>query len=401
MKEQDRVLALCIPTNFQSDFVDRINWSKVTEVYGKLASDPLGGGRSSVVLPDVSKKMAVQHIKKIRDKGVSFNYLLNTSCMDNLEFTSTGQRRIRKMLTWLRDIGVDRVTVTIPYLLEIVKDFMPELKISVSTMAGVDQAGRAKFWEHLGADRITLAVTDVNRDFAKLKAIRNATTLELQLIANLDCLRDCPFNRYHANLNSHASQSGHPSGGFVIDYCYISCSIIRLSQPARFFMAGWIRPEDQVYYAKVGVNSLKLVNRAMTTDHIVRVVEAYTAGRYDGNLLDLFSLPGTNLAFTRKDPFRLAKYLLKPMKYNVFRLWQSRNAFDWPTPYVDNAKLENFLDYFVSGKCRIEVCGTSCRYCHEIARRNYRFPEERRLEAVERLKRLKRSLVSGKMFTYL
>lgn len=52
-KEQELPL-LCIPSNLQDDLVDRVDFSRVSEAYGKLKEDPLGGGRSSVVLPSVS-----------------------------------------------------------------------------------------------------------------------------------------------------------------------------------------------------------------------------------------------------------------------------------------------------------------------------------------------------------
>jgi len=398
-KPQDLPL-LCIPSNLQDDLVDLVDFSRVSEAYGKLREDPLGGGRSSVVLPSVSARQARRHIRAIRDKGVSFNYLLNTSCLDNLEFTRKGRRRIEKAIGFAVDAGADVITVAIPHLLEIIKKVAPGIKVSISTMAGVDSAEMASFFEGLGADRITLSVTDVNRDFSRLAAIRSRVSLELQVIANLECLRGCPFTRYHANLNSHASQQGHVSGGLVIDYCYLSCSIARLDDPSLFFMAGWIRPEDQHHYGRVGIDTIKLVNRAMTSEQIAHIVAAYTREKYDGNFLDLFSHPTNNLAYTQRNIFQTAKFLLKPAKINVLKLARYADMFHWPKPFVDNRRLDGFIDYFVNGHCNIETCAGGCKYCMEWAGREFKMDDNDRRRALATLQEFKGKLIGGDLFRY-
>jgi len=397
-REQQRLPRLSVPSNMQADLIDLLDFSRIGELYGKLREDPLGGGRSSIILPKVSAGQARRHVRAVRDKGVSFNYLLNASCLDNTEFTRQGRRRIEKALSYVVKLGADVVTVTIPMLVELVKKLEPQLTVSVSTMAGVDSPEMAAFFEGLGADRITLSVTDVNRDFARLSQIRSRVKLKLQVIANLECLRGCPFTRYHANLNSHASQEWHPSGGLVVDYCYLSCSILRLSQPAHFMMAGWFRPEDQHHYARAGMDSIKLVNRGMTSRQIALVAAAYARARHDGNLLELFAHPTNNLAYTKRDPFAAARYLLKPLRINVFKLAASRDLFHWPMPVVDNASLEGFIDQFVQGRCSMAKCGTGCRYCFDWADRVFTMSPEARKSALDRLTAFRAQLIDGGLF---
>ncbi|MDD4895122.1 MAG: U32 family peptidase, partial [Candidatus Omnitrophica bacterium] len=201
-----------VPHNWQSDLLPRMNTAGVEQVYAKLARDFVGGGRASYMLPHVTKSKAAKRISQARQRGISFNYLLNSNCLGNREWTAKGQRSLVALLDWLIDIGVDSVTVSIPYLLELIKRRYPKLKVGVSTQAGVDTIKRAKYWEGLGADRITLAEISVNRNFPLLRLIRSAVKCELQLIANLDCLSSCPFWAYHAALNSHGSQDNHSSG---------------------------------------------------------------------------------------------------------------------------------------------------------------------------------------------
>ena len=391
---------LCVPSNLQDDLPDLLDFSRISEVYGKLREDPLGGGRSSIILPSVSKRQATRHIRRIRDKGVSFNYLLNTSCLDNLEFTRAGRRRIEKAIAFAVKAGADSCTVTIPHLLEIIKSVEPGMTVNVSTMAGVDSAEMAAYFEGLGADRITLSVTDVNRNFPVLKAIRKRVSCQLQVIANLECLRGCPFTRYHANINSHASQQGHVSGGLVLDYCYLNCSILRLTEPGNFFMAGWIRPEDQHHYGALGIDAIKLVNRAMTSRQIAHVVAAYTKARYDGNLLDLFSHPSNNLAYTRGSTLQAARLMFKPGKLNVLKLASYRDMFHWEMPYIDNTRLDGFIDYFLKGNCSPDTCGDKCNYCFEWARREFKMDDEKRRNALSTLHRFKGELIDGSLFRY-
>lgn len=394
----DAPMPLCIPTNFQADYLDHVDLAGVEQVYGKLDRDPIGGGRAAVILPSVRRKDAIRHIRAIRDRGASFNYLLNASCLGNTEYSASGRRRIDDFIRWVSDAGADTVTVTIPYLLEIVKRQAPHLKIAVSTIALVDTPESADAWARMGADKITLSVTDLNRDFDRIRRIRSRVDLHLQLLANLDCLQGCPYRSYHGNMTSHASQDADPTGGFVVDWCYLSCSADRLREPARLLMAGWIRPEDQQHYRAAGIDSLKIVNRAMTSAVIGRVTAAYRAGRHDGNLLDLFSLPETNLAMQRKDLLKLAKTLLKPTRVDLRRLWRHREVFEWPTPYLDNRSLDGFLEHFLAGGCDTAVCGTGCRHCWEFADRAFRMDDEVRSEAIRRLEAALADLADGSMF---
>ncbi|NLB35076.1 MAG: peptidase U32, partial [Elusimicrobia bacterium] len=218
-----------IPTDFSDSLLKSIDSEHVGELYGKLPRDFVGGGRPSFILPSVTKKKFIAHVKKCREHGIDFNYLLNSTCIGNRELTRSGSRKLKKLLDMLIKAKVSTVTVSIPYILEYVKRNYPELKVSVSVMAGVDSPEKARYWESLGADRITLpSVCGLYRNFPLLRQIRNAVSCELKLIANLTCLHRCPLWMYHASGHSHASQTGDPSRGFVIDYAYLRCNSLKL-----------------------------------------------------------------------------------------------------------------------------------------------------------------------------
>jgi len=233
-----------VPTNWQDDLIPGLPKDTVSELYGKLAVDFVGGGRASSILYPVSKKKAAAHIATAHKYGFGFNYLLNSTCIDNRELKESGRRKIIKLVTWLTEVGVDSVTVSIPSMLRLIKKNFPALKVSVSVQVNVNSVKEAQIWDESGADKITLSVLDTNRDFSLLQRIRAAVKCQLQLIANLKCLLGCSFYKYHANLNAHASQAGHRLKGYLIDYCTLKCNSIRISRPVEYIKSGWIRPED-------------------------------------------------------------------------------------------------------------------------------------------------------------
>ena len=112
------MLKFAVATNWDDNLIKEIKILdpelKIMEIFGKLASDFVGGGRPAYAVKAISKKRAAQHIKLVKETGRKFNYLLNASCLDNREFTRGGQREIRSLLSWLDSIGVDAVTITNP-----------------------------------------------------------------------------------------------------------------------------------------------------------------------------------------------------------------------------------------------------------------------------------------------
>jgi len=139
----------------------------------------------------------------------------------------------------------------------------------------VDTPRRARFWEELGADAITLESFSINRNFRRLAAIRQAVHCDLQLIANHVCLMNCPLQSYHQNGFAHASDD---SSTLFIDYCLLRCSRMRLADPSQFIKSAWIRPEDIAAYVAMGYTTFKLLERGIPSAELLRRIQAYSAG---------------------------------------------------------------------------------------------------------------------------
>ena len=214
-------MKLSVPTNWQPELLDKINKTRIIEIYGKLDEDPIGGGRPSFTLPAVNKRRAEYFVSRVHSYGLKFNYLLNAVCLGNIEWSASGQSRIRRFLDWLSAIEVDTVTVAVPYLLQLIKKSYPHFQTKVSVCAQVSGPIQARYWEELGADEIALASWLVNRNFDTLKNIRLAVKCRLQVLANSRCLNGCPFSFYHYASDSHSSRAVHKRHS--MDYCKFTC----------------------------------------------------------------------------------------------------------------------------------------------------------------------------------
>lgn len=389
-------MKLTIPFNGQTDLLERVNKEKVVEIYGKLSQDFIGGARSSSVSPFVYSENLISCIKKAHKYGIKFKYLLNATCLGNREWTRSGQKRVRSLLDWLDKIEVDSLSVSIPYLAQIIKKCYPKFEISVSNTAEIRSIKTAREWEDLGVDEISFHV-DINRNFPLLKALRRDLKCRIEIIANQDTLFNCPYYNYHVLGCSHASQSKRQI--FYIDYCRLSCSLKRIKEPLNLISADWIRPEDMRHYEDIGIDRLKLVDRSMITDAIVRVVDAYTRGRYEGNLLDLMAHPSVNLLASKPNLLKKIKYFFRPFTVNVFKLYKAKEVMGDLDVYIDNRSLDGFIDFFLKNNCDLMSCD-ECGYCNEVAKKVVKINPAHQENACRLHRIFLDELVSGDMFRY-
>lgn len=404
------MIRLSVATNFDDDLPELIKPYGATELFGKLTRDAAGGGRASFTLPRMSRRRLAEHVRHTHKSGLQFNYLINSACMGNREFSRSGQKVLRGLLDWLSEIEVDGLTVSIPYIVELVKSRYPHFKVKIGVFAEVDTPKKSKFFEELGADCITLQPLIVNRDFQRLRAIRDAVKCELQLVANSNCLLECPMTPYHNVGLSHASQKG--SSGFFIDYCLIRCLVEKLVEPVNYIKSPWIRPEDLHHYEALNYNSFKILERGAPTATMLRRVRAYHGRRFDGNLIGLVQCYGFADKPSKKQPMRRWLWevweMFKPWKVDPLRLLPLKRLANLQGMIyapsggqdmfsVDNRALDGFVDRFVQENC-INLDCDRCLYCHEYARRAVHIDENYRRECLMLAQQLLEDLKSGRMW---
>jgi collagenase-like PrtC family protease len=371
-----------VACSFDDGLLEGLAPYPVHELYGKLTADYFGGGRPSFYLPVIGRQELADYVKKTHDKGMEFNYLLNASTMSNMEYTSEGQREINRLLGWLNEIKIDSVTVANVFFLKLVKKRFPNIKVRVSSHRYTDNPRKIRFWKDAGADCIVISEVNIHREFKVLEAMREAAgdTVELQLIVNNWCRQDCAIAGNHAVGLSSASQK--KSKGFPLDFCSLYCNNMRLTDPVHYIRANWIRPEDLHIYENLGYKRFKIVERNTPTAILLERVKAYHERRYDGNLLYLFqnyAYPLEKFSDRDKDAFsrkRMLKYFIKPKAVNILKFLKivkfgEKGSVLFPLRganpvYIDNRKLDGFIDYFFKHSCTSRDCDR-CGYCEKWA----------------------------------
>jgi collagenase-like PrtC family protease len=404
-------MRLSVATNFQPDLLDALEGYPVSELFGKLPSDCVGGGRASFMLAPLGACGFRGHVQAAAARGIGFNYLVNPACLDNREFTRRGQAGLERLLGFVEECGVASVTISLPFLMPIIKRRHPRLKVRVGVFARVDCVAKAKFWEEMGADCITLESIAVNRDFPTLKAIRRAVKLELQLIANSNCLIFCPLSGQHMVNLSHASQQGHATRGFLIDYCALRCSREKLADPSHYLRSEFIRPEDVELYGELGFDSFKILERGAPTEVLARRVMAYTQRRFDGNLLELIQPYGykrsSGGAVGRGAALRrFLRYFFRPGVIKSAGLMRLKalaekrgllSGINREPVYLENRALDGFLAGMQGIDCRQTDC-SQCGYCARWAEKALRVDELYRAELLNLYQQSFDEMYSGELW---
>ena len=174
---------------------------------------------------------------------------------------------------------------------------------------------------------------------------------------------------------SHASQKGHASRGFMIDYCALSCSSAKLADPSHYLRSEFIRPEDVGCYREMGFHSFKILERGAPTAVLAQRVKAYAEESFSGHLLDLLQPYGYKKAAdghgTLGNFWRFARYFFRPGVIRqsglmrLKRLAEKRGlvaGMEWDPVYIDNKALDGFLAGMKSIDCRQSDCSL-CGYC--------------------------------------
>ncbi|MFX1497366.1 MAG: U32 family peptidase [Promethearchaeota archaeon] len=354
----------------------------VIDVYGTAPHSVVGSGRPSVLLKDIDEEEIIEHINKVHKNKMTFSYVLNAPCMNNMEYDPYYHKELLKLLQWISDIGADNVIVTIPLLIQLIKEQFPKLKVRVSTISHVNSVNRAKFYESLGADEITPDVM-INRDFKTLEKIRENVKCKIVLLLTDGCLYQCPFRIYHYNTLGHASQSYQQFERRYIETCVLNCSLIKFSDPTEAIKCRWVRPEDLSHYEAIGINNFKIAGRIMPTSWIVRSVKAFSSRKYEGNLIDIIE------GFSNSVPEGLDNVSQKGFKDTLGKEYKSKL-------YIDNTKLNGFIDFFKKQNC-IAMCD-DCNYCAEWAKKAVYLDKEEASKYVESVREYMEDILTSREF---
>lgn len=362
-------MKISLATNYENELIDRIKKYPIYEIYGKLKNDFVGGGRPDDELEKLEKSKFENHVKKVRENGIKFNYLLNGSCLSNNEQSVEWQIKFKNFLEYLKEIGVNALTISNPYILMLVRKYFGNyFTVRISTFACVDSFERAKYWEDMGADIICADFVKINRNFKLLEyMVKHLKKAKIEILVTNSCLKNCPMIFTHTVALSHASDKSVRKANYE-DWSLFYCQEIQNRNNEEYIKSPWVRPEDIKYYEKIGIEHFKITERGFPTDELVKRVKAYTSRKYDGNLIDLIQGHGClspngesklvkKEVNTRKEIYNEIKRVRGISQYRIY----PRNVI------INNNKLDGFIDFFVNNKC-INNCN-ECNYCKKIAKK--------------------------------
>ncbi len=234
-------------------------------------------------------------LRALRQMGIRLDLLLNANCYGRLAISEHLGNLVCSVIAHLQEVtGLDLVTTTSPFIAKTVKGSFPEIEVRASVNMRI---GTVKAMEYM-ADLFDsyYVQREYNRDperIAELKKWADAHGKGLCILVNSGCLNFCSGQTFHDNLVAHEDEISATRNieGWNPSVCW------RYYQdPANwvaFLQNSWIRPEDTHR-----LDPYFLVAKLATRMHANPrgVIRAYTAGRYDGNLVDLFE-PGHGSIF--------------------------------------------------------------------------------------------------------
>lgn len=344
-----------IGTNFDFDLLNKIieinkkSENKITEIYGSDRLHADLAARPDFRLPDVNDEDFANYIQMAKDNGINFNYTMNSimpygsknELAKNVNF-------LKRFISILELYGVYRITVANPAMLEIIRNYAKsDIEVEISTIMHIDTITQIKYlYENYGVKKIC-ANLNKNRDFEWLENAANycnKNDIILELMVNEFCgvgggnyATHCVYR--DSCYICHATNKTYEDTLSLNNYPMNLCTNSRNKDISNWLRLKWIRPEDLKYYNDIGINHFKITGRTGSSEYLQKVLNAYMAENFDGNLIELWK------------PLESINPDIKEAEVKNF--------------YIDNKKLNGFIDIWAKGKrnCDYQICGETCNYC--------------------------------------
>ena len=382
-------MRISLPSNWKFDLLNRIEQEPTSrrylhDLYGANDFGLTGTGRPFFLMPKKKKLEIEAFINKTHAMNLKFTWLWNGMCLGYQKFNSEVQTSALKELDWLDDMHAEYLTVTDPYLAEIVRTYSPKIKLKTSVIGELNSLSRALEWQDIiGPEGVLTLSIMINRNLPLLKEIRNAVKCDIELLASDCCLYDCPFRFFHYNECSHAGQIYDVLEGYYNDWATMACQNQKVFDPEQIIKCRWIQPADLEDYIAIGIDYFKISGRRFGTDWIYRSLKAYSDKAYDGDLgrvFDAYSFVVDPLETSGAQFSEFAvmqeKMGVDPDDLNTMMTVPIFNAT------LEGSKLKDFIlnQPFQGARCT-ENCGISCNYCNEILKKAYTVPIDEATES--------------------
>ena len=283
--------SLTIPCHWNKEVVKKIiSISKSTggleikEIYGSLASGPIGHGRSKNSVKDISRDEAIDFRLFLKENNIDFTYLLNAP----FKLKDDKLQEVDEYLKWIiNEFKPDALTIASYELMKHIRQIDNNIPIHISTIAGVKDSKDLERYLDIHPTRV-VPHHDCGKRWQDLKDIAelgNKNGIEVELLATESCLFSCPHREAHYKFLADETKD---------ETFHTCCNTKKINNPRELLLAGGtVRPEDEEFYENLGVKYFKITGRSKPEEWLPEVVEAYSKGSYDGNLIRLLGIDPT------------------------------------------------------------------------------------------------------------
>ncbi len=262
---------------------------RIGEVY--FSWGDFANGRNSLPLtggltPWEAQRRQEEDLAAFSDHGIALNLLFNATCYGRDSLSRAFFLKVGNTVDYLAGrYALRGITTTSPLIARFIHENFPGLdtrasvNMSIGSVEGMDYV--ADCFDSFYAAR------EYNRDLTRLAALRDwcgKNGKKLYGLANSGCLNHCSAHVFHDNLVSHEAEIAAMDNGYAFE------GICRryLSKPenraALLTRTSFLRPEDAGLYEEL-FEGLKLATRVSPCP--LRILKAYAAGRFRGNVLEL------------------------------------------------------------------------------------------------------------------
>ena len=295
-------------------------------------------------------KEEIQEVHYIlKEREVALNLLLDNACWGGKIFMTSYQKKLERLLTLAAE---ERIALVImePALINHIALHYPEVNfiIAASSSHGLFDFHlrcryHEKYFNQNGSLKRIIIPSDLNRDFAAIREIRNACECSVAVKVNEGDIFCTPFKLSEETSLSHINPYRDYEYYRMVKETFLTLrKELFLKDPWRLIASPWVRPEDLGYYEALGIDCFTImVNEG---SNISGLAKAYGNQKYEGNIISLL-----------KEGDKFEKDI-----------------------FLDNRWFDGFVDELEAGKGCIRDC-EKCMICIEMGERwNYEAHEETR-----------------------
>ena len=238
-------------------------------------------------------KEEIQEVHYIlKEREVALNLLLDNACWGGKNFMTSYQKKLEKLLALAAEEHITLVIME-PTLIHHIAVHYPEINfiITASSSHGLfDFHLRCRYHEKYfnqngNLKRISIP-SDLNRDFAAIREIRNACECEVAVKVNEGDIFCSPFKLSEETSLSHINPYRDYEYYRTVKETFLTLrKELFLKDPWRVIASPWVRPEDLGYYEALGIDCFIIM--VGEGSNISDLVGAYGNRKYEGNIISL------------------------------------------------------------------------------------------------------------------